>query len=175
MKKIQFGAGSLEIEGWENHDMDVDITKPLPYPDNSVDFIFSDQMLEHVTPRQAWGYLEECYRILKPRGTVRTTIPDFARILRLRNPEWMRVNQAVTGNDGSLREQMKSIVFCHSHQGLWSAELLACVKVAIGFIEVRVFEAGVSDRLDLQNIEQHHRSVGQEVAWVEAGCVEGTK
>lgn len=175
VKKIQFGAGSLHIEGWENHDMDVDVTQPLPYPDNSVDFIFSDQMLEHVTPRQAWSYLEECHRILRPGGVVRTTIPDFSRLLRLRNPEWMRVNRAVTGNDGSLREQMKSVVFCHSHQGLWSAELLADVKSAIGFFPVRIHEAGRSQHPDLQNVEQHYRSVGVEVATAEAGCVEGTK
>lgn len=173
--KIQFGAGSLNIDGWENHDMDVDVTKPLPFLDNSVDLIFSDQMLEHITPRQAWSYLEECFRILKSGGVVRTTIPDFVRLWRLRNPKWLEINRAVTGNDGSLKEQMKSVIFCHSHQGLWCSELLASVKEAIGFVDVRMHEAGVSLVPELVDIEQHWRSVGREVAASEAGCVEGTK
>lgn len=175
MRNIQFGAGSLHITGWENYDMDVDVRKPLPFQDNSVDCIFSDNMLEHLTPREAWGYLDECFRILVPCGIVRTTIPDFSRILELRNEEWMRVNQVVTGNDGSIKEQMKTVVFGHGHQGLWSGSLLASVKQAIGFVCVQVRESGKSDHAALKDVEQHHRSVGREVAWAEASCVEGTK
>lgn len=175
MRKIQFGAGSLHIVGWENHDMDVDVTKPLPYPNESVNFIFSDNMLEHVTPQQAWSYLDECFRILVHGGVVRTTIPDFVRILRLKNSAWLRVNQGVTNNNGSIKDQLKSVLFCHGHQGLWSAELLAAVKESLGFVRVQILEAGKSTVPELQDVEQHHHSVGREVAWAEAGCVEGTK
>ena len=175
MRKIQLGAGSLHIEGWENHDMDVDITKPLPFSDSSVDFIFSDNMLEHVLPREAWFYIEECFRVLVHGGVVRTTIPDFSRILRLKHPDWLRVNQGVTHNNGSIRDQMKSVIVGHGHQGLWNSELLASVKEAVGFMPVKIFEAGSSIHPDLVDVEQHWKSVGRSVAWAEAGCVEGTK
>lgn len=177
MRKIQFGAGGLHIEGWENYDGPdtVDITKPLPFPDRSVDVVFADMCLEHVTHREAWSFLEECFRVLAPRGLIRMTVPDFQRIWKLKDPDWLRVNRQVTGNDGSLREQMRTVIFGHGHQAIWSAQLLKAVMEAIGFDWVTVQLAGESDFEELRNIEQHHRSVGVAVASAESGCVEGVK
>lgn len=177
MRKIQFGAGSLGIDGWENYDdrVAMDISKPLPIESNSVDACFSEHCIEHVTPQQAWTFLNECYRILKPHGLIRITIPDFSRILRLKHPEWLNVNRGVTGNDGSVKDQMKSVLFAHGHQSLWTSELLKDVMTAIGFVGVAIQEVGQSAYPDLMDLEQHHRSVGKVVAWVESGCVDGLK
>lgn len=177
MRKIQLGAGTLHIPGWENYDdaAAIDITKRLPFEDDSVDVVFSEMCLEHITPKEAWYFLEECFRILKRDGLVRMTIPDFPRCLRLKNPRWLEVNKGVTGNDGTIKDQMKSIIVAHGHQGLWSSELLKAVMEAIGFVCVTIKEAGQSDYEVLRNVEQHHHSVGPEVAWAESGCVEGAK
>lgn len=178
MRKIQFGSGSLHLPDFENYDLDVDITKPLPvdrFPDASADIIFSEMCIEHVTPQQAWSFLAECHRILKLGGLIRIVIPDFVRCWKLKDPEWLRVNQGVTNNDGSLRDQMKSILFGHGHQGLWTAELLQAVLEAIGFENVFIQEAGESIFPEFVGIEQHHKSVGMQVAKAESGCVEGVK
>lgn len=175
MKKIQFGAGSLNIPDFENYEQDqIDITNPLPFQVGSVDVVFAEMVLEHITPKQAWTFLEECHRILRPSGLIRIVIPDFIRCWKLKDAEWLRVNQGVTNNDGTLHQQMKSIIFCHGHQGLWSAELLQAVLESIGFNDVRIHEAGQSDR-GLTNLEQHHHSVGRQVAWAESGCVEAVR
>jgi SAM-dependent methyltransferase len=178
MRKIQFGAGGLNIPGFENYDRDVDITLPLPrdrFPDASVDLVFSEMCCEHVTPQQAWSFLEECHRILKPNGLIRIVIPDFELSWRLKDPDWLRVNQGVTRNDGSLKDQMKSILFAHGHQGLWTSRLLQCVMEAIGFRDTAIHRAGESNRPEFVDIEQHHHSVGRKVAYSESGCVEGVK
>ncbi len=178
MRKIQFGAGALGIPGFENYDRDVDATLPLPrdrFPDGCALVVFSEMMVEHITPQQAWNFLCECHRILKPGGLIRIVIPDFCLTWRLKDPEWLRVNQGVTGNDGSLRDQMKSIIFAHGHQGLWTSELMQAVLEAIGFGETRIERAGCSDREELRGLEQHWRSVGVGVALSESGCVEGVK
>lgn len=178
MRRVQFGAGSLGIDGYENYDVDVDISKPLPrdrFPDGSVDVIFSEMCVEHVTPQQAWSFLEECYRVLLPGGLIRIVIPDFVRCFMAQHPDWMRVNQSVTGNDGSVRGQMKSIIFSHGHQGLWTAELMQAVMEAIGFKHTAIHNAGESHREEFIAIEQHHKSVGYTVALAESGCVEGMK
>lgn len=175
MKRIQFGAGTLNIEGWENLEQhQADITKRLPFGDAEVDAVFAEMVVEHVTPREAWFFLEECYRILKPDGLIRIVIPDFVRCWTLKDPDWLRVNQGVTNNDGSLREQMKSIIYGHGHQGLWTAELLQAVLQSIGFNDVWRHEASESKR-GLFDLEQHWRSVGKQVAWAESGCVEGRR
>ncbi len=182
MIRVNFGAGHCRIDGWQNTDFDypegpdrIDITKPLPFGDNSVDRILSEMCCEHVTHQQAWSFLVECHRILKPGGLIRITIPDFSLCWRLKDPDWLRVNQGVTNNDGSLRDQMKSIIFAHGHQGLWNSDLLLCVMEAIGFMDCSVHRAGESKWDEFKNIEQHHHSVGLKVALAESGCVEGCK
>jgi predicted SAM-dependent methyltransferase len=148
---------------------------PDKFPDASTDVVFSEMMLEHMTPREAWLFLEECYRILKPGGLIRIVIPDFSLSWRLKDPDYMRVNQGVTGNDGTLKEQMKSILFSHHHKGLWNSKLLHDVMESIGFLDVRIERAGESRRPELVGLEQHHKSVGVAVARSESGCVEGIK
>lgn len=175
MRRIQFGAGTLNIEGWENLEQDqADITKRLPFGDAEVDAVFAEMVIEHVTPQQAWFFLEECHRILRVGGLIRMVIPDFVRCWKLKDPDWLRVNQGVTQNDGSLRQQMKSIIYGHGHQGLWTAEVLQAILEAIGFSRVEIHEAGRS-ALGLTDLEQHYRSVGKQVAWAESGCVEGVR
>lgn len=179
MRKIQFGAGSCHLPPpWENYDRDADISQPLDrvkFPDNSTDIVFCEMAAEHQTPQQAWSFLEECHRILKPGGLIRIVIPDFVLSWELKDPDWLRVNQGVTQNDGTLKEQMKSILFCHGHQGLWTSRLLQCVMEAIGFKDTAIHRAGESNRPELRDLEQHWRSVGKTVAYSESGCVEGVR
>lgn len=173
---IQFGAGTLPLPSpWVNYDRDCDITQPLPMATASTDIVFSEMCIEHVTHQQAWSFLCECHRILKPGGLIRIVIPDFSLSWRLKDPDWLRVNQGVTNNDGTLRDQMKSILFGHGHQGLWNAQLLRDVMEAIGFSGVRIHCAGESDRPELRGLEQHEKSVGKKVAYSESGCVEGIR
>lgn len=60
----------------------LDITKKLPYDDNSVDIIISSHLLEHLNRGEGEKFLNECLRILKPysnspnSGIIRLTIPD---------------------------------------------------------------------------------------------------
>jgi predicted SAM-dependent methyltransferase len=177
MKKVQFGAGSLHIEGFENYDSEAqaDITKPLNFESDSVDLIYAEMVVEHITHKEAWQFFEECHRILLPGGLMRVVVPDFVRVWKLKNPEWLRVNRDVTNNNGTLKDQMKSIIYGHGHQAAWSSELLKSFLEAVEFRNVEVCEAMQSSRPELRNMEQHYRSVGIEVAWSESGCVDAEK
>ena len=178
MRKIQFGCGQCRIPEFENYDLDVDMNKPLPrdrFPDGSADVVFSEMGCEHLYPRDAWLFIEECHRILKPGGLLRIVVPDIVRGWRLKDPDWLRVNQGVTRNDGTLKDQYKSVLFGHNHLSLWSAEVLKTVFEVIGFQQVSIKDAGQSDHAELVDIEQHWRSVGRQVAWAESGCVEGVR
>jgi predicted SAM-dependent methyltransferase len=173
---IQFGAGQLPLPPpWRNFDLDCDITQPLPMETASTDIVFGEMVCEHITPQQAWNFLCECHRILKPGGLIRIVIPDFCMTWRLKDKDWLRVNQGVTNNDGTLKDQMKSILFGHGHRGLWTSDLLRDVLEAIGFTGTAIHHAGESHRPELVNLEQHWKSVGKQVAWSESGCVEGVR
>lgn len=59
------------------------ITYGLPFPDESVDFIYSSHMLEHLEREEAVHFIEEACRALRPRGILRICVPDLAYAIRL--------------------------------------------------------------------------------------------
>ena len=48
----------------------------LPFNNDSINFIFSEHFLEHLFFDESLSLLRECYRILKPFGVIRTSVPD---------------------------------------------------------------------------------------------------
>ena len=77
MKKLNLGCGEIPKKGWINLDIGdaphVDIMwdlnkKPYPFKDNSIDEIYSSCVLEHL--KNLGVFVEECYRILKPKGKI---------------------------------------------------------------------------------------------------------
>jgi predicted SAM-dependent methyltransferase len=89
MIKLHLGCNSVIKEGFLNYDLTPgpggivqDLTKPLPHADNTVDFIFSEHFLEHITRPEALGLLKECYRVMKPGAICRTTVPGLAIVVQ---------------------------------------------------------------------------------------------
>jgi len=61
----------------------VDIRRPLPFPDNSADFIYCSQVIEHLYFYDLSKFLSECSRVLKPNGVMRILTPDLNKIINL--------------------------------------------------------------------------------------------
>src|SRR6266481_6951280 len=81
MTKVQFGCGPNQLDGWTNlQENEGDITRPLNFADNSVDYILVEHVVEHVTHKQAWRFFEEAYRILKKGGVLRVIVPSVDKI-----------------------------------------------------------------------------------------------
>lgn len=55
-----------------------DVTKGLPYENESADKIYSSHMLEHLEKEQGEFVLRECYRVLKTGAVLRLVVPDLA-------------------------------------------------------------------------------------------------
>lgn len=49
---------------------------PLPFPDGSVHFVYSEHFFEHLFFDEAVALLAECRRVLTRGGVVRTVVPD---------------------------------------------------------------------------------------------------
>jgi len=56
-----------------------DVTRGLPYRDNTVDLIHVSHLLEHLSQQQGEKLLLECRRVLKPGGVIRIAVPDLFR------------------------------------------------------------------------------------------------
>lgn len=54
-----------------------DITDPIPLPDNSVDLFQSEDVFEHISYDKLLSVLNDIFRILKPGGLLRLSLPDY--------------------------------------------------------------------------------------------------
>lgn len=86
--KLHLGCGSVYLDGWVNIDLDSDVAdiqhdlrNPLPFDDGSVDYIFAEHFIEHLTQAEAKVLLAECHRVLKDNGTIRLTTPSLYVLL----------------------------------------------------------------------------------------------
>jgi len=100
MVKINFGCGlEQKLPGWINVDNNLaafpdviaDLSRDMPFPSASIDFIFSEALLEQLDLAQSKHFLGECRRILKPTGVMRLLAADLEKLLRtyLQEPEWL--------------------------------------------------------------------------------------
>lgn len=55
------------------------LLRRFPWADQSVEAIYMGEVLEHFTLEDGQRVLRECYRVLKPEGTLRIRVPDQVR------------------------------------------------------------------------------------------------
>lgn len=175
MTKLQFGCGSNQLEGWQNYDRDLDLEKlPLPFRNESADFILLEHTLEHFTMRHAWLLIEDFYRILKPGGAVRIAVPDVERIWFKFTPAYGEAVKVGGHGDGSLTSSVRAAVHEHGHLSVWNQSLLAVFLSCAGF-KIQPQRPGKSAHPALVGVEGHWRVVGEEIANIETSCLEGWK
>ena len=88
---LNFGCGEITHPAWTNLDAspvspDViahDLRRRFPFADGTFDAVYGSHVLEHLEPAAAEKLLEDCFRILRPRGIVRIAVPDLESIVRL--------------------------------------------------------------------------------------------
>jgi len=82
--KINLGSGNrpqkdyinIDIQERVNPDLVCDVTKGLPYEDNSVDEVRAFDFLEHIEPDKVISVITEIWRVLKPGGKFQSFTPD---------------------------------------------------------------------------------------------------
>jgi predicted SAM-dependent methyltransferase len=102
----------------------MNVTKPLPLPDASVDVIYSEEVIEHIDRQAGRRMLAECFRVLKPGGTLRLTTPSLDYFAR----------QALS--DPAAIQQINDIFYCHEHRFIYSEGSLRQILSDIGFTNI---------------------------------------
>ncbi|MDO4574085.1 MAG: methyltransferase domain-containing protein [Planctomycetia bacterium] len=91
--KLNVGCGTDYKPGWINLDnnsdhnikqldLNWDMRYYMPFPSESVDFIFNEHFLEHLTVEQGKSAIQEFLRILKPGGVLRIAMPDLENTVK---------------------------------------------------------------------------------------------
>ena len=93
-KKLHWGCGPITPYGWVNSDIQhypgvdvvADVLHGLPFADNEFDIIVAIHVLPEIPYRDMDATLRELYRVLKPGGTLRLSLPDLEKaVLAWRN------------------------------------------------------------------------------------------
>jgi predicted SAM-dependent methyltransferase len=180
-RKLQIGAGPSQSEEWLTTDLlaklrrktvYLDATKPFPFPDASLDYVFSEHMIEHIPFLDACHMLRECHRVLKPGGGIRLATPDLAQLLALHveapNIEqsayiaWTITNflpkQTPVRSIHVLNNQFRN----YGHQFLFDEPCLREVLSNAGFVSIQRFAVGHSNDTNLCNLEKHGINISNE-------------
>lgn len=148
---LNIGAGSHKLKGFINVDIEpnadvvVDVTKGLPFENSTVDGIFSEHFIEHLSLDEACFFLRECRRVLKPGGVVRLATPDLEEIINFYNsagPEsgsavekWLHPDWSNNGYEWvQTRAEMLNLALREwGHKWLFDAEELIRISKICGF------------------------------------------
>jgi predicted SAM-dependent methyltransferase len=85
---VNIGCGAYFDPRWINLDgapLDSrveqhDCRENLRFADGSVDAAYSSHLVEHLSPKFALHFLQECFRVLKPGGVLRLATPDLEKL-----------------------------------------------------------------------------------------------
>ncbi len=183
---IQLGCGPHPLPSpWENYDREVNIERRLPFPDESVRFLFAEHLIEHVPFSSGLFFLAECRRVLEPGGVLRLCFPDVTRFLppnhfdeetlhELRIFRYCRFLTQLGVPNASLPDVFRHITQGSGHRSVWSLSTAWAVLVGSGLAPQECLY-GDSELSALRNIERHHFSVPESVAIAETTIIEATK
>ena len=110
LNKIHYGSGINLFHGWVNVDSlpidlitawrtdqipnaeqnpvdqfcyhSLDLTSRQPFLDNTFDYGFSEDFIEHISQAESIIFLSECYRVLKKGGILRLSFPGLEGVLK---------------------------------------------------------------------------------------------
>jgi predicted SAM-dependent methyltransferase len=177
--RLHLGAGPAPIPGWLNTDVApvslrityLDATRRFPFPDASIDLVFSEHMIEHVSYDAGLHMLRECARVLRPGGRVRIATPDVDVILGLQRSElsreqreyveWFFAQNEMTASARPIFV-LNGFFYGWGHRFLYDRRTLRESLERCGFSDVQEHRPGESEHPELRGLERHGSVLGSE-------------
>ena len=167
LKWILFKLGLIPEEAyrmvWPPGTIRHDVRRGLPFKDNTVDWIYTCHFLEHVKKREAANILSECYRVLKPGGSIRIVVPDLEVLVG----KYIKKDAAFFGTkeediaDAFLkalnffpRERWQRMVPGQYHLWMYDFDSLSSMLKICGFRSVERKNSRESKKPDVEKLEE---------------------
>lgn len=111
---LNLGGGGVLDERWLTADIDprsdvwTDLTQTLPFDDSTIDVVYLEEVIEHLSLTEGERLLSEVWRILKPSGNLRITTPSL--------DYFMSLERNGTESDWTIN----NIFYNHGHRRIYS-------------------------------------------------------
>jgi len=123
--------------------------------DGFFDLVNMDAFLEHLPTKAALPTVKEAYRILKPGGLLRITVPDFDYLVE----QWYRTKDA-------LKQTMEQMFYGNQkhegefHRSIWTVTKLRDVLAVAGFTEFQMRDAWFYDQrcIEVEAIKERNET-----------------
>ncbi len=81
---VHFSSASewtnIDFKSNKSNVLEYNLLKGIPSEDNVYDMVYHSHVLEHFSELDGFTFIRECYRVLKPGGIIRISIPDLEKI-----------------------------------------------------------------------------------------------
>ncbi len=166
-RMLNLGAGPNRKQGWltadafkPQADIYLNAYSAFPFPTDSFDLVYSEHMLEHIHVDKVRRLLEEVYRVLKPGGTFRVTVPDleiharnyvagnsafFSPIIEKYKARWTSQKDKywlIRSNGGAFMS--RAVQRFYRHRWMYDFETLSSCLYEVGFSQCTKMSFGVS-------------------------------
>jgi predicted SAM-dependent methyltransferase len=158
--KLHLASGKKILEGWGNIDfvgggevIGWNLTNDFPVNSNSVNYIFCEHFIEHITRKEALKFLSECARVLKSGGVLRVTTPNLEKLIQeyslQRTTEWANVGWLPDTPCQMANEFFRS----WEHKFSYDQQELSAILRQVGFGKVTPAAWRESDISELRGLE----------------------
>jgi len=180
IRKMQIGTGPSLMEGWLNTDIYpksseviyLDASKPFPFQNSTFSNIYSEHLIEHLTYKEGLFMLNECYRVLKPGGSIRIATPSLETLIDLYSQDKSDIQQRYMKRifdkfypeNRTYREAIviNNAFRNYKHQFIYDRSTLQDSIEEAGFIEVTSCEYGESYDNNFQDVESHGKNINDQ-------------
>lgn len=153
--RLHLGSGKLRKPGWVNIDLagqpvDLvwDLKYRLPFPNDTVEAVFHEHLLEHLPLEVGLSLTKECYRVLRAGGVLRIGVPHAEAYI-----------QSYLSDPGAFLEKnrpgrptrllaIQEIFYDYGHRTMYDYETLALLCRCAGFTRVQASSFGESRYLE---------------------------
>lgn len=160
--RLHLGCFNVYLENWINvdfadprHRLDLrwDLRRGIPYPDGRVDALFSEHLFEHIPLDGGLELMRECWRVLRPGGILRLTVPDLERYIHSYIGEDPLLDEGRAGRP-SRGMAFQEVFFHYGHRAMYDFDTLALMLRSVGFTTVEKSQFGQSRLADQPDLAE---------------------
>jgi predicted SAM-dependent methyltransferase len=149
-------------QGWPKFEL-VDIRKKLPLADNSVNYVYCSQVLEHFEKYEAERIAKEAARVLKEGGVFRVSVPDIKGIWSIyeKEKDADKFSRRIWGFNKDIEPRglvaKIALKFIRDHRWMYDVKSMTELLRKAGFkkIEQQTFRKGLTPDLEKLDLIDH--------------------